>query len=107
MPKLRKEKKYIESNISTQLQKFLTEFLYEQQDIYTFYDNQLKEGKQVKNLCKLTEKIKIKSNNKVFEFLLENLSQTVSEFTKEDIDELKKLRWYLKDFQENEPPQIL
>lgn len=116
MPKLRKENLYVESEINTTLQTYLYDFLYDQQDLYDFYDPQLK-SKQSNNsvnkssdLCHLTKKnsfnvanfssiVKVKSKQLPFADSLENFVVLIQEFKNNGVDKemFGKLRWYLND----------
>ena len=46
LPKLRKENLYVESDLNTPLQTYLYDFLYDQQDLYDYYDSEIKESNQ-------------------------------------------------------------
>ena len=87
VPSLRKKNKILESEINTVLQNNLFDFLYNEQELYDYYDN----------LRDNNKKFLPKSNNLPFKYFLENYDNLYLDIenNKSKMNSLKKIRWYL------------
>jgi len=100
MPKLRKENVYLESELNSTLQTFLYDFLYDQQELYDYYDDCFYQKEEDPDL-----EIKIRNPELPFSSLIFDTDKIVSqEFGKSsDALLLAKIRWYsfdeISDFQ--------
>lgn len=66
------------------------DFLYDQQDIYDYYDEIFQEKEQNFDLP-----VNVRQYDKPFALLLENFDNLVMEFTEDkDIETLKNYRWF-------------
>lgn len=86
-PRLRKENFHLENNMNTSFQTFLFDFLYEEQDLYDLYND---------NVRSLDENdIHVRRTDLPLSCALENLQVLIKEFNSEDqLCKLTKLRWY-------------
>ena len=87
IPNLRKKNKILESEINTVFQNNLFEFLYNEQELYEYYDN----------LRDNNEKFLPRSNTLPFKYFLENFDNLYLDIdhNKSKTNSLKKIRWYL------------
>lgn len=112
LPALKKQKLYVESDCNSPLQKYLMDFIYDQQDLYAFYDNifllndncedELSLLKSSSDCLNITPKVKFPSADNVFsvkteylyfESFLINIDEAVKEFkSKIDREALAALR---------------
>jgi hypothetical protein len=97
LPKLRKENLYVESDINTILQTYLYDFVYDQQDLYDYYDQFFKDFSD--HLLDLNlNNVDIRTSGIPFSSCLENFEEQLYIF-ENDIykSTLGKLRWYQYD----------
>lgn len=96
LPKLRKENCHVESELNTILQTYLYDFLYDQQDLYEYYDEFFYNKKYQKS------SILVKNQELPLASSLENFPEVFRELcADQDKVTLGKLRWYI--FHEEEP----
>ena len=78
----------LENDINTEYQILLYDILYEEQELYSFYDEVYKQKKLG---------MKFKSKNELFKFLLKNYQNLFKNIYNDNqkINSLKKLRWYI------------
>jgi len=101
LPKLRKENVYLESDLNSTLQVHLYDFLYEQQDLYDFYDDVFYEKEDDPFYM-----INPRNPDLPFASALMNIDSLFNEFSKEEsVTFLSKMRWYsyneISNFQED------
>jgi len=90
LPKLRKENIYLESDLNSTLQVHLYDFLYDQQDLYDFYDDAFNEKEE-------DDKYVINPRNPDLPFAssLIDIDSFKLEFSPEnEKNSLGKMRWY-------------
>ncbi len=91
LPKLRKEIIFVENTLNTTHQKYMYDFVYDQQDIYDYYDEVFEE----KNKSMFYE-IKVRQEYQPFSQALVNFDSILSEFSEENEGRnLANLRWYI------------
>ena len=92
---MRKENKILETDINTDYQKFLFDFLYEQQDLYSYYDNEFAKSKSFQNLK--PRELRDRSRPRLFSQFITNFGYYLNQIKKnsKQINQLKKIRWYL------------
>lgn len=82
--------------MNTTLQTYLFDFIYDQQDLYEFYDSQIKDEKNNQTFLKTGKVVKVKNIDLPFADSLENLGDIFREFaSQEDREALFQSRWYL------------
>ena len=103
LPKLRKEHLYLENEMNSLLQTHMYDFIYDQQDLYEYYDQFLNtNNKKNKNTKKLSLSLKSNSTTVIpknedfpFSSLLVNFELVIGEFFEEqDIKAFAEYRWY-------------
>ena len=90
---MRKENKILETDINTDYQKFLFDFLYEQQDLYSYYDNEFAKSKSFQNLK--PRELRDRSRPRLFSQFITNFGYYLNQIKKnsKQINQLKKIRW--------------
>jgi hypothetical protein len=88
LPKLRKENLFVESPLNTTHQQNMYDFIYDQQDIYDYYDDIFDAGR-IMSIKVRKEELPLAETLKEFYYVLNN------EFTDEkDMYMLANIRWY-------------
>lgn len=97
LPKLRKENLYVESDINTILQTYLYDFVYDQQDLYDYYDQYFKDfSDHILDINNTS--VEIRTPNIPFSYCLQNFEEQLYFFENETYKlTLAKLRWYHYD----------
>ena len=97
LPKLRKENLYVESDINSILQTYLYDFVYDQQDLYDYYDQYFKDFSD--HILDLNNSnLEIKNQGIPFASFLQNFEEQLYIFENEEFKlSLAKLRWYQYD----------
>lgn len=94
LPQFRKENLHVENELNTIHQKYMYDFLYDQQDIYDHY-NEIFEDRKNNNLINNTQ-INVRRPMLPLSFALENFDDILVEFTDEkDMQSLANIRWYI------------
>jgi len=95
LPKLRKEQLYLENEMNSQLQTYMYDFLYDQQDLYEYYDQFFNTNKtNSKNKLLITSPTP-KNYDLPFGSILTDFELLLGEFYDEnDIIALANFRWY-------------
>jgi len=90
LPKLRKENLHVESSLNTIHQTYMYDFLYDQQDIYDYYEEIFEERSD-----SFESTIMTRQPYQAFSLALENLDEIFQQFSEEnDIYNLASIRWY-------------
>lgn len=111
LPKLRKENPYLESDLNSNYQTYLYDFLFEQQSLYIYYNSQFKsqelDGSLI-NLKPIDElKIKVKSNKKLFAGLLEGIGKIIKDIIERNlVDAIWSIRNYSLEVENSKPNQL-
>jgi hypothetical protein len=94
LPKLRLECPVIEADINTSFQLHLMDFLYDQQDLYDYYENEINNKNYQMGM--LSNSISVKNRENPLACYLERIMDNIDEFSLDNdlTDCLQNLRWY-------------
>ena len=92
LPELRKENIYVENDLNTIHQQHMYEFIYDQQEIYDYYDEIFEERES----SFPPGVINVRKPEKPFAYAVENFDDILAEFYDEkDMQYLANFRWYI------------
>lgn len=94
LPKLRKENLYVENDLNTLHQQHMYDFIYDQQDIYDYYDEIFEQKNKT-----LSCSVNVRQPHLPLASTLENIDDIISEFYDEkDMLALANIRWYISQY---------